>query len=70
MLLADEVVDVGAGLQLPAGGFAIEVLARGRPAGRFVLYPQAETGASLEDRIVAVAIVDQVGSVMSGASRA
>ena len=70
VLLADVHHFVGAGLRLPPDGFAIEVLARGRPAGRFVLYPQADTGASLEDRIVAVAIVDQVGSVMAGACRA
>jgi len=70
VLLADVHHFIGTGLQLPVGGFAIEVLTRGRPTGRFVLYPQADTGASLEDRIVAVAIVDQVGSVMAGAGHA
>ena len=55
------------GLQLPVDGVAIDVLARGRPAGRFVLQPRPDTGASLEDRIVAVTIVDQVGSALAAA---
>lgn len=69
VLLTDVHHFTGAGLQLPAGGFAIDVLARGRPAGRFVLYPEPDSGASLEDRIVAVALVDQVGSALTGAGR-
>ena len=67
MLLSDVHHFTGGGLQLPVDGVAIDVLARGRPAGRFVLHPRPDTGASLEDRIVAVTIVDQVGSALAAA---
>jgi hypothetical protein len=57
------------GLELPTGGVAIEVLSGGRPAGRFLLHPRPGVGISLEDRIVAVALVDQVGAALAAASR-
>jgi hypothetical protein len=40
------------------------VLARGRPVGRFVLTPHPGVGVTLERRIVAVALADQVGGAL------
>ena len=53
------------GFELPAGGVALPVLARGRPVGRFVLMPTPGTGVSLERRIVAVALADQAGAALT-----
>ena len=58
----------GNGFALPAGGVSLPVLARGRPVGRFVLTPQPGVGVTLERRIVAVALADQVGGAVGGAS--
>jgi hypothetical protein len=58
------------GVELPVEGVAVPVLARGRAAGRFVLYPRPGVGVSLEDRIVAVTLVDQVGAALAGAHTA
>lgn len=52
---------------LPEEGVELEVLARGRLVGRFVMFPLPGVGASLEERVVAVAITDQLGSVLAGA---
>jgi hypothetical protein len=52
------------GFELPAEGVELPVLSRGRPVGRFVLVPVAGQGVSLEQRIVAVAIADQVGAAL------
>ena len=52
------------GLELAAGGVALEVLGRGQVVGRFLLEPSPGTGVSLEERVVAVAIADLVGSVL------
>lgn len=52
------------GLELPAEGVELPVLHRGRQVGRFVLVPMKEVGASLEQRVVAVAVADQVGAVI------
>lgn len=54
----------GNGFALPAGGVSLPVLARGRPVGRFVLTPQPGVGVTLERRIVAVALADQVGGAL------
>lgn len=51
------------GFELPAGGVALHVLARGRPVGRFLLVPQPGVAVTLEQRLVAVAIADQVAAV-------
>jgi hypothetical protein len=51
---------------LPAGGVALAVLVRGHGVGRFVLVPGAPRGISLEERVVAVALVDQVGAAIGG----
>jgi hypothetical protein len=57
------------GFELPAGGAALPVLARGRPVGRFVLVPNPGTGVSLERRIVAVALADQAGAALGPVER-
>jgi len=56
----------GGDLALPAAGVDLPVLGHGRPVGRFVLVPRAGVGASLEARVVGVAIADLVGSVLAG----
>lgn len=53
------------GFELPAEGVELEVLGRGQPLGRFVLDPTPGTGVSLERRIVAVAVADQVGAALA-----
>lgn len=57
------------GFELPPDGVVLPVLARGRPVGRFVLVPTPGTGASLERRIVAVALADQAGAALGPAER-
>jgi hypothetical protein len=49
-------------LQLP-------VLARSAPAGRFLMWSTPESGVSLEARVVAVAIADQVGASIAMADQ-
>jgi hypothetical protein len=53
------------GFELPPEGVELPVLGRGQLLGRFVLDPIPETGVSLEQRVVAVAIADQVGAVLA-----
>lgn len=43
----------------------LPVLGRGRQVGRFVLVADARSGASLEERTVAVALSDQLGAVLA-----
>lgn len=52
-------------LELPREGVELPVLARGQPIGRFVLDPTPGAGVSLEQRVVAVAIADQVGAALA-----
>jgi K+-sensing histidine kinase KdpD len=52
-------------LELPREGAELPVLARGQQIGRFVLEPRAGVGVSLEQRMVAVAIADQVGAALT-----
>jgi Domain of unknown function (DUF4118) len=47
---------------LPGEGIEIPVLVRGRVFGRFVLIPDWHVGVALEERVVAVALVDLVGA--------
>ena len=54
---------------LPAEGVELLVLGRGRELGRFVLEPDPNEGASLEERIVAVALSDQLGAALAAVSR-
>ena len=56
----------GGDLALPWAGVDLPVLGHGRPVGRFVLVPRRGVGASLEARVVGIAIADLVGSVLSG----
>ena len=51
------------GFELPASGVELPVLARGQHIGRFVLVPTLGEPVTLEDRLVAVAIADQVAAV-------
>jgi K+-sensing histidine kinase KdpD len=52
-------------LELSQDGVVLPVLARGQLVGRFLLEPLPGTGASLEQRIVAVALADQVGASLA-----
>ena len=52
------------GFALPADGAELPVLGRGNVLGRFVLVPQPNTVVTLEQRVVAVAIADQVGAAL------
>ena len=56
------------GFELPAEGAELPVLARGQQIGRFVLVPTPGTAVPLDDRLVAVAIADQVGAVWANPS--
>ena len=51
--------------ELPSHGVELPVLGRGQVLGRFILKPTPGTGVSLEQRVVAVAIADQVGAVLA-----
>jgi hypothetical protein len=51
------------GFELPPGGVELPVLARGQAIGRFLLAPRPGVAVSLEQRLVAVAIADQVAAV-------
>lgn len=53
------------GLELPLEGVELPVLGRGQVLGRFVLDPTQGTGITLEQRVVAVAVADQVGAALA-----
>lgn len=53
------------GFELPAEGIELPVIASGRPVGRFVLLPTPGVGTTLEARVVAVALADQVGAALA-----
>jgi uncharacterized protein DUF4118 len=55
----------GGGFALPADGTELPVLGRGNVLGRFVLVPEPNSTVSLEQRVVAVAIADQVGAALT-----
>jgi K+-sensing histidine kinase KdpD len=57
------------GFELPAGGVDLPVLARGVEIGRFVLIPAPGVATTLEERIVAVAIADQVAAIWTPEQR-
>jgi hypothetical protein len=50
---------------LPAEGVEIPVLGRGRQIGRLVLTPEPDVGVSIEERVVAIALSDQLGAVLA-----
>jgi hypothetical protein len=52
------------GIELPRDGVELPVLHRGEQVGRFRLVPTPGEGASLEERVVAIAIADQVGGAI------
>ena len=56
------------GFALPQDGVELIVLGRGQQLGRFLLVPQPGVGASLEERVVAVAIADQVGAALAASA--
>jgi hypothetical protein len=55
---------------LPHDGVEIPVLGRGRQLGRLVLVPEPDVGVSIEERIVAIAISDQLGAALAAESSA
>ena len=57
------------GFALPADGVELPVLGRGNVLGRFVLVPRPDTTVTLEQRVVAVAIADQVGAALADPHR-
>jgi hypothetical protein len=57
------------GFALPADGAELPVQGRGNLLGRFVLVPLPDTTVSLEQRVVAVAIADQVGAALADTDR-
>jgi hypothetical protein len=52
-------------VELPAEGIALPVLSRGQVVGRFVLDFGPGAGATLEQRIVAIALADHVGASLA-----
>jgi hypothetical protein len=54
------------GFELPAQGVELAVLARGQEIGRFVMVPKPDVGLTLDERVVAVALADQVGAAIAG----
>jgi hypothetical protein len=59
---------IGGEYTLPAQGAAIPVLGRGRSYGRLVLVPDLSVGVSIEERVVAVALSDQLGAAFAADS--
>jgi Domain of unknown function (DUF4118) len=55
--------DGAGGFELPEPSVELPVLARGQHIGRFLLAPTSGVAVSLEQRLVAVAIADQVAAV-------
>jgi hypothetical protein len=53
------------GFAFPDTGVELPVLGRGNVLGRFVLVPEPNTSVTLEQRVVAVAIADQVGAALA-----
>ncbi|HKY75878.1 MAG TPA: DUF4118 domain-containing protein [Acidimicrobiia bacterium] len=53
------------GFELSPEGVELPVYGRGQQLGRFVLEPTAGVGVSLDQRVVAVAIADQVGAALA-----
>jgi hypothetical protein len=56
------------GFELPHERLVLRVITGGRTVGRFVLTPTPGAGVSMDRRRVAVALVDQLGVVLSRAS--
>ncbi len=58
----------GDGFALPSAGAELPVVGGGQVLGRFVLVPAEGTGVTLEQRVVAVALADQVGAALAASS--
>ena len=52
-------------VELPAEGIALPIMSRGQIVGRFILDFGPSAGATLEQRIVAIALADQVGASLA-----
>jgi hypothetical protein len=52
-------------VELPAEGIGLPVLSRGQIVGRFVLDFGPGAGATLEQRVIAIALADQVGASLA-----
>ena len=52
-------------VEIPAEGIGLPVMSRGQIVGRFVLDFRPAAGATLEQRIVAIALADQVGASLT-----
>jgi hypothetical protein len=50
------------GFELPPDGVELPVLARGHHVGRLVLVPNPHTAVTVDDRLMTVAIADQLGA--------
>jgi K+-sensing histidine kinase KdpD len=50
---------------LPAAGVQLPVYGRGHEFGRLVLHPDVSVGVSIEERLVAVALSDQLGAALA-----
>jgi hypothetical protein len=59
----------GGNFELPRDGVELGVVAHGETVGRFVLEPSRGVGVSLEQRVVAIALADQVGQAIGAAPR-
>jgi K+-sensing histidine kinase KdpD len=55
----------GGEFALPAAGVELPVIGRGEVLGRFILTPDPDAGVSLDARIVAVALADQLGAALA-----
>jgi hypothetical protein len=58
-----------AGFALPRDGVELAVVARGDAVARLVLLAGPDTPASLDQRVVAVALADQLGAAMAAADQ-
>lgn len=56
---------LASGFALPTGGLTIDVIGRGRPLGRLVLDARPHTVTTLEQRIVAIALADELGLALA-----
>ena len=56
------------GFTLPRDGVELPVVARGEEVARLVLLAGPDTPASLDQRVVAVALADQLGAAMATAA--
>ncbi len=53
------------GFELPTEGVELPVYHRGAQVGRYVLVPSPGVGVTLEQRVVALALADQVGAALA-----